>query len=228
MLRCVHMLQVALHLLTHNPRDKHVQQLLVQTSQQLAGMNQILSELCSAAAAIDSSAGGTQSSNGTTAADTAAEAAEAEAGCNAVQQSTLILSSSTAATWEMNSTAAAPSPVSSDSTAATAAANAGKISSTSSSAAAAAAAAAALSLVADILKKHGAIQQALQLYYKAVALQPGCASYALALAQTLELDYNYWKMLKVVLEYCCINGATRVGPLQLQVRKRLRSYTPGQ
>lgn len=77
--------------------------------------------------------------------------------------------------------------------------------------------AAALAFLADTIKIHGAVRQAVQLYRKAVQLQPGSSSYALQLAHALELDHDYAGVLKVVLPYCERNGQEVLGPLQLQV-----------
>eukprot|EP00775_Hariotina_reticulata_P004975 gene4975-5217_t len=65
--------------------------------------------------------------------------------------------------------------------------------------------AAALSYLATTLKAQGAVQQAVQLYRHAVCLQPRSAVHALALANGLELLYDYTGVMKVLLDYCAVN-----------------------
>lgn len=81
---------------------------------------------------------------------------------------------------------------------------------------------AALAFLANVLKDNGAVQQAVQLFQKAVQLQPDCSSFALGMAHCLELQYDYAGVLKVVLGYCAACGLKQLGPLQLKVSRRLR------
>jgi hypothetical protein len=76
---------------------------------------------------------------------------------------------------------------------------------------------AALSFLARVIKNSGAVHQAVQLYKKAVQVQPGSSSYALGLAQTLELDHEYAAVLQVLLQYCEACKSKWLGPLQLKV-----------
>jgi hypothetical protein len=75
----------------------------------------------------------------------------------------------------------------------------------------------AIAFLANLLKCNGAVQQALQLYKKAVQMRPDCSSYALGLVHGLELDFKYAAVLQVVLAYCVACGSKQVGPLQLKV-----------
>ncbi|WIA31077.1 hypothetical protein OEZ86_001104 [Tetradesmus obliquus] len=75
---------------------------------------------------------------------------------------------------------------------------------------------AAFAFLATVLKDSGAVQQAVQLFQKAVQLQPDSSRYALGLAHCLELGYDYAGVLRVVLAFCAACGPKRVGPLQLK------------
>lgn len=79
--------------------------------------------------------------------------------------------------------------------------------------------AAALSYLATALKAQGAVPQAVQLYRHAVHLQPRSAGHALALANALELCYDYAGVLKVLLQYCAVNEDLKVANVCLRVSR---------
>eukprot|EP00741_Cyanophora_paradoxa_P008807 tig00001376_g8524.t1 len=73
-------------------------------------------------------------------------------------------------------------------------------------------AAPALAFLATVVKEHGAVEEAVSLYERAVELAPASASYALNYVHTLEVLARYERALEATAEFLDRNRSWRSGP----------------